>query len=240
MRAVPAEELLALARRHDFLQRAVDDGWLLPGQVHEIFAKGQQAPVPVITGYNRDESIGFVAPAESSAAYTAYVRKTFGVFEPDVLTLYTASGDFRAAQRDLAAYNIFGWRNETLARLTARAGQRAYLYQFAHTPPGMAGAFHTSEIAYVFGNLDQELYSANMKIGPLRPEDLRLSETMMKYWVAFARTAGDPAAMAGWAAYTESDRAYVSFEDGAAVARRDLLPGSWALFERINAARRGK
>ncbi|MEJ0024271.1 MAG: carboxylesterase family protein [Alphaproteobacteria bacterium] len=163
----------------------------------------------------------------------------YPTFDGDVLALYPTA-DFQASQGALIAYNLFGWRNETLARFTTRAGQRAYLYQFAHVPPAMTGAFHTSEIPYVFGNLGEHFYSANMAVGAMRAEDQRLSETMMNYWVSFARTAGDPKAMAGWTPYSESRQDYMSFAAGEAQPSRNLSPGSWTVFERINAARRSQ
>jgi para-nitrobenzyl esterase len=239
MRAMPVEDLLAAARQNKFVQRAVDDGWLIPGQVYDIFAKGSQAPVPVITGFNRDESFGFVEAPANSEAYAAFVRKTYGPFAEEVLAHFPAT-DWPIAQSDLGAYNLFGWRNDTLARFTARAGQNAYLYRFEHIPPAMGSAFHTSEIPYAFGNLDLPFYSANMKVGAMRAEDRDLSETIMKYWVSFARTAGDPKAMSGWTPYAESDRTYLAFDHGQARSRTDLLPGTWALFERINAHRRAE
>jgi para-nitrobenzyl esterase len=237
MRAVPADELLALARRNRFQQRGVEDGWLLPRLVSDIFAAGKQAPVPVITGSNHDEGIGFSEPAPSADAYRAYVHENYGPFASEVMALYPPTA-WRASQAALIAYNVFGWRNESLARFTARAGQRAYLYQFAHVPPAMTGAFHTSEIPYVFGNLGEHFYSANMAVGEMRPEDQRLSETMMGYWVGFARSAGNPTAMSGWTPYSEGDKAYMSFENGEARAGHDLSPGSWQVFERINAWRK--
>jgi para-nitrobenzyl esterase len=239
MRRMPAEGLLAAARQNKFVQRAVDDGWLIPGQVYDIFAKGQQAPVPVITGYNRDETFGFVEPPASADAYTAFVGKTYETFADEVLAHFPAA-DFPTARIDLGAYNLFGWRNETLALFVTRAGQNAYLYRFEHVPPAMASAFHTSEIPYVFGNLDLPFYSTNMKVGAMRAADRDLSETMMKYWVLFARTAGDAKVMSGWKPYTESEKAYVAFDQGQARVRTDLMPGTWDLFERINAWRRGE
>lgn len=135
LRDVPADELLALARQNNFRQRGVDDGWLLPGQVYDIFAEGRQAPVSVITGFNRDESQHFLAAASTRAEYDAYVLKNFGPFTEEVMALYPPS-QWRVSQGRVATYNAFGWRNETLARFTARAGQNAYFYWFAHVPPG--------------------------------------------------------------------------------------------------------
>jgi para-nitrobenzyl esterase len=51
--------------------------------------------------------------------------------------------------------------------------------------PVSAGAFHSDEIEYVFGNI------ALRHGATFTPEDYRLSELMQTYWTNFART-GDP------------------------------------------------
>ena len=51
--------------------------------------------------------------------------------------------------------------------------------------PAAMGAFHSDDIDYVFGTLDQRPEAT------WRPEDRKLSEQMGQYWTNFART-GDP------------------------------------------------
>lgn len=63
--------------------------------------------------------------------------------------------------------------------------QPAFCYLFDRKMPGDdAGAFHSSELWYVFGTLDRCWR-------PLTPADYLLSEKMMNYWTNFAKT-GDP------------------------------------------------
>jgi para-nitrobenzyl esterase len=71
----------------------------------------------------------------------------------------------------------------TWARLQAKTGKSpAYLYYFSHVPPGAEhyGAYHASEISYVFGT------GRNWT-----DADRKLSDVMSSYWVNFAAT-GDP------------------------------------------------
>ena len=83
-----------------------------------------------------------------------------------------------------------------------KSGVPAYRYLFAQPSPGdpfhpvTAGAFHSDEIEYVFGNLDSR------KGAKFTPDDYKLSDLMQTYWTNFART-GDPNAGAAphWPAY---------------------------------------
>ena len=94
--------------------------------------------------------------------------------------------------------------------LLEKQGRRpAFVYRFCRDLPGedmpadptlgwgdMHGAFHSSELWYVFGTLDRCWR-------PMTAADRRLSEQMVKYWANFART-GNPngATLAPWHPYT--------------------------------------
>ena len=75
------------------------------------------------------------------------------------------------------------------ARRHAAGGSPVYEYQFEQSLPGRepAGAQHSFELPYVFGNLSPD--------GPLggaySAKDRSLSQLMVTYWTTFART-GDP------------------------------------------------
>ena len=69
--------------------------------------------------------------------------------------------------------------------------QPSYVYLFKHDLPGedmeeggMPGAFHSSELWYVFGTLGRCWR-------PMQEEDYELSDRMVTYWTNFAKT-GDP------------------------------------------------
>jgi len=83
------------------------------------------------------------------------------------------------------------------ARINATDG-RAWIYYFTRQRAGPGGeklgAYHGTEIPYVFGTHDEWL--------PVESIDIELTDAVMDYWVQFART-GDPN-MSGrpdWPAY---------------------------------------
>jgi para-nitrobenzyl esterase len=161
------------------------DGWLLPADVTTIFEKGQQNDVPVLIGSDADEGTAFVPAKISLAGFQATAKQRFGANSDQLLKIYAATSDDEAwqASAHLMRDTIFGLQMRTWARMQTKTGKSpAYLYYFSHMPPGAGhyGAYHASEIAYVFGT------GRNWE-----DADRKLSQTMSSYWVNFATT-GNP------------------------------------------------
>ncbi len=201
LRAASSDEILRLAT-----QKAPGkprfgpdiDGYFLPESIPAIYAAGKQSHVPLIAGWNQDES-------HAKEGLQATAAKEFGPQADEFLKLYHGNDDAetRRAADDFAGDNFLVY--STWAWLEAHVktgGSPVYRYLFALPSPGdryhpvSAGAFHSDEIEYVFGNLDSRQGAT------FRPEDYKLSELMQTYWTNFART-GDPnaAAVPHWPAY---------------------------------------
>lgn len=103
------------------------------------------------------------------------------------------SGMFGAGEGDPDQLAEAGTAGYAKARIKLGKGG-CYVYQFNRDIPGddHPGAFHSSELWYVFGTLMR----SNR---PFSGYDYELSLKMTDWWVNFART-GDPGK--GWAAYT--------------------------------------
>ena len=94
------------------------------------------------------------------------------------------------------------------------AGKPVYAYQFAHALPDdeagshdMKGAFHSSELWFMFKSLDRS-------DRPFTPADWDLAERIVTCWTNFAKT-GDPGL--GWKPYTLDNPEFMVFdlsEDG--------------------------
>lgn len=174
------------------------DGWLLPADVNTIFEKGQQNDVPVLIGSNADEGTAFVPAKVTVAGLQATAKQRFGAKAEEFSKIYPATSDEEAwvASAHLMRDTTFGLQMRTWARMQSKSGKSpAYLYYFSHVPPaaGHYGAYHASEIAYVFGT------GRNWE-----DADRKLSDVMSSYWVNFAVT-GNPNAkgLPEWQKYDE-------------------------------------
>jgi para-nitrobenzyl esterase len=173
------------------------DGWFLPADSYSLFRDGKEAPVPFLTGWNRNEGATF-PHASSLAEHKADIDKRFGTDASRAAALYPATDDVtaRQASKNLFREATFSWGTWTSARLHARS-QPTYLYFFDHPQPLAAeqsylevdtpdklGTFHSSEYPYLFGTLD--VLSRQWTAA-----DRALSLQLQGYWTNFAR-GGDP------------------------------------------------
>jgi carboxylesterase type B/glyoxylase-like metal-dependent hydrolase (beta-lactamase superfamily II) len=182
LRSKPAEELLKTQGRWGL---TVDNVVVMPAD--EVFQRGSQTDVPLITGWNADDGFS-MGPPQNAETYRANAMKTYGDNAGDFLKLFPAKDDAQAKQsQKLVSQMFFGWQNYYWAKMQSTTGKsKAYLYYFTHIPPGEPnyGAFHSSEFGYALGTL--KLWNR-----PFIKEDYDLSEIMSSYWVNFART-GNP------------------------------------------------
>jgi para-nitrobenzyl esterase len=235
LRAMDAQTLTADAAAARFPPFGAVDGHILPGQLVDIFGKGEEAPVPILAGFNSGEirSLRILAPPvpASAADYERTIRARYGDLADAFLKLYPSTDmqeSIWATTRDA----LYGWTAERLVKNQTAIGQPSFLYFFDHGYPAedAAGfhAFHGSELPFVFGTTDRTppLWP---KI-PATPEEAKLSDAMIDYWTSFART-GHPEAAdePTWRPY-DSTSAYMDFTD-APHPSEHLLPGMFALHE---------
>jgi para-nitrobenzyl esterase len=237
LRAMDPQVLTAQAVAAGFAPFGAVDGKVLPRQLIEVFDRGEQAPVPILAGFNSGEirSLRALAPQPpaSAAAYEATIRAAYGDLAGAFLKQYPSSDmpeSILATTRDA----LYGWTAQRLAIKQTAIGRNAYLYLFDHGYPAAdsAGlhAFHASELPYVFGALER-LAPAWPK-PPATPRETALSEAMIDYWTSFARTGAPSSAKAPfWRPYA-SGGAYMAFRD-TPQAEENLLPGMYSLNEQV-------
>jgi para-nitrobenzyl esterase len=189
----------------------VPDGWVLP-------AAGAAAPanqVSLLLGMVADDigiGGGFGPPQKPSvAAYQDAAKKKYGADADRFLNLYGAATDEqvpglqKTAARDQARVSIDLWSADQL-----KLSGKVYTYYFDRTLPWPEhpefGAFHTSEVPYVFGTIDITSH-------PIEQVDHRVSDAVNSYWNNFAAS-GNPngKSLADWRAY--SPDAHVTMELG--------------------------
>jgi para-nitrobenzyl esterase len=212
LRKLPADQLLKAGGTF----RANVDGYFLPDQVEAIFAAHKQSDVPVIAGYNHDEgtTLSPVPNNLTAQSFTDQARQRYGKFADEYLKLYPASTQEQAVH---AHYDSFrdagmGWQMRTWVRAQKSGKSASYLYFFTRVPPGAdkLGAYHASEIAYVFGNLGTRR--------TWEDADRKLSDMMSSYWANFAAT-GNPngKGLPKWPAYSASSDESIVFGETVSV-----------------------
>ncbi len=242
LRDMKAQEVTDSAAALGFAPFGTVDGYVLPKQLVEVFERGEQAPVPLLAGFNSGEirSLTFLAapPPATAEKYEAAIRERYGDLAGEFLRLYPGSNlqeSVFATARDA----LYGWTAERMARNQTAIGQPAYLYAFDHGYPAedAAGlhAFHASELPYVFGTSDRT--PALWPRIPANATENRMSEAMLNYWSSFART-GEPRARGetDWPLYG-TNAAYLHFGE-IPQASRHLLPGMYELHEEAVRRRR--
>jgi para-nitrobenzyl esterase len=169
----------------------VVDGGFLPDQPRALYDSGNYAKVPYILGSNSDEGTLFflgATPVTTEAEYLAALQARYGALAAQVAAVYPAA-DFPTPQDALVRAfgdSILVCSTYDTARRAAAGGSHAYLYNFARKIPISAlqqlglGAFHGSEIVYVFGS-----------ITPPTPVDDTIGQTIRGYWSRLARS-GNP------------------------------------------------
>ena len=218
LRAKPTADLIGGPGTPPRWFSPIVDGHVLPAPVAEIFAKGQQAKVPLLAGWNKGEIRSSVTlrPAKPTAAsHKEDLAKRFAAGGEAMAKAYAAATNAEAieAAADLAsdAFISYGtWKWLEVHRATG--GAKVYRYRFDREipiEPGRVqngapvtakdiGARHAGEIEYVFGTLD------SIKNVTWTPADQALATAMMEYWTSFART-GTPTA-AGQPAWPAFDK----------------------------------
>jgi para-nitrobenzyl esterase len=181
------------------------DGYVIPQDVYLIFAQGKQNKVPVLVGSNSDEG--------------ATLRQPPPVFD-DPAEQRQLQAIYPAGTEEKIVSGGMLWTAKTWASLETKTRQtRAYEYYFSHPPPypkgqpfardvTKLGAHHSSEIIYVFNNLDIR----KTRDWPYTAWDRKLADMMSSYWVNFA-TKGDPngRGLPVWPVYSEKDTHVMNF-----------------------------
>ena len=212
LRAMPAQQLLdAVMKQDPFLFWPNIDGYFLPESVASIFAKGEQAHVALLAGWNHDEGnwhMFFGKDAPTKENFIAKVKVDFGAQADAILKLFPADTDEQMKQSasQLSTMNFIAFGTWKWLEAQLVTGQEpVYRFEFDQTPPvdpkspfAAAGpmAYHSAEIEYVFRTLKS-------KGLPFTPDDYAISDIMSTYWANFART-GNPnsSGLPNWPQYT--------------------------------------
>jgi para-nitrobenzyl esterase len=202
------------------------DGSILPEQFRDAATRGRTGEVPVIVGWNRDEGTLFVDLAERSGATAdeaAYhdlagsLAAASGLELSAVESRYPLSAypDPGAAIAAMLGHQALACPSRRAARLLAEHGHPTYVYRFEYPDAAFQlverterelGAFHFSEIQFVFGR------AARLGRPRFNADEAELSAAMQGAWLRFVTT-GEPGGEAQpWPAYEPEDDRHLVFD----------------------------
>lgn len=207
-RAMPFEKIMATPAPRGGV---IADGKIIP--------KGREptpaaSDVPVLIGANLNEGGVKTVTAET---WKVQLADRYGTRAAEALKLYPANSDAQArdsAEREAADRTALSYEDFVVRRASDKP---LYAYQFTHVLPGPEqakfGAFHTSELPYVFNTL-------HLTIGRnITEKDRSIADETSSYWANFVKS-GNPngAGLAQWLPF--SDDKQVMFLGNAPAARK--------------------
>lgn len=176
---------------NNFPQR---DGKLIPENPYEAYLNGTTANIDILYGTNANEMNYWVGEVGGIVPFRIGMQVAF---ENDVRLLSREDKArvkrFMTLRKGHELWKITELFNEVFFRLpmirqaelhTINGGKAYIYYWMERSEIQYRGACHAVELAYVFGNTQETIYTG-------APADAELSEKVMKMWTNFARC-GDP------------------------------------------------
>jgi para-nitrobenzyl esterase len=160
------------------------DGHLLKEPPLSAFAAGRAAHIPLIIGTNSEEGSLLGLDAHSDGVFPKLSAGDMGILK----AVYGSQGkDDEELARLVFRDGYFASEARWIAAKVSAQGSPAYLYRFDYVLSVLqkrrAGAFHGSEIPFVFNRMPEI---------PVSDDDMRVEKALHDCWAAFART-GKPA-----------------------------------------------
>ncbi|HEY2432420.1 MAG TPA: carboxylesterase family protein [Vicinamibacterales bacterium] len=248
LRAMPADAVLAVQGPRFPI---TIDGAFLPKSVADIFRAGEQAHVPLLAGWNSQESAAAavlgrgVEPTAEGYAKAVRALPGFEAHADQVLALYSGHtpDEVTDAATALASDRFIAFSTWKWIDLHAQTGGKpTYRYYYSRPRPAMnpdkgpqgaaRGAAHSAEIEYAMGNLPgNDVYAWTN-------DDRKVSETMSTYFANFIKT-GDPngGKAPKWPAIKKAGNAEVMHIDVTSRAEADKTRPRYLLLDRIYSAK---
>ncbi len=206
---------------------AVIDGDIIPEDLDKAIEEAAKSGIQVIVGSNSDEWNYFQEDSEGETSEEKFASWVEGMKAMYDDAYKSADDEGKAALEELLAYEegivpeeykepqevrsalaLSGfvtetWRYEILNFADKYADAGGQIYDYLWTVPSTLdqmykSAVHAVELAYVFNNLDDDIYAGEV--------DSTTADRVQESWVNFAKT-GDPSIEgAKWAKYDSADR----------------------------------
>jgi para-nitrobenzyl esterase len=162
------------------------DNTVITDTPFNLIIKGRGKDIPLIMGVNADEGtlFSYHLGIQNGADYEDWVRTTFGILATLVLRNYPVREyeEPWLAVADIMGDLIFSCPTRNILRKLSRFNKNLYHYRFTFVPatqqqPPFLGAFHGSELAYLFRFFSSE-----------SPAAVAVSDNITELWTTFAHS----------------------------------------------------
>ena len=200
--------------------RIVIDGVVLPQWPDEVYAAGEQSKIPLMLGFLANEGYELfpVNTALSEPELKEFLGYVAGDRGDELAAQYDAENMTPGELQHAISTDLFmAYGKRQWASYHANAGNETFLYFMDHVPPSFhiympdqpfleleggprsGGAYHSGDLAYVFGTVDKVGYDWN-------EADRKVSAQIVDHWTQFAKT-GNPNSpgSSDWQAFNTED-----------------------------------
>jgi len=169
--------------------RPIRDGWIIPRDERDAYARGEILALSSIVGTNGDEGSKLTATwqVNTPEQLDALIAESFGARSGRARELY-ANADVTRSVADMFADTQFNSGARGVMRGLRAMGTPVYRYLLLRRRPGRGLPNHGDDVPYVFCSLEA---AAKLDPAPFDNDDLALAEIMQDAWVRFAASA-DP------------------------------------------------
>lgn len=226
LRALPADKIVGNLNLYNVFDptfaSAMIDGQIVVDEPGNIFRSGQANKVPYMVGATNMD-LGFSSAKTMDEAYAPFGpanrQAAEAAFNP--LGTSTVSEVVARIASDMMMVEPARYVSQTLSA----QGVPVYEYRFSYVAAALrsqsSGAFHASELPFVFDTLNARYGST------VTPQDAQMAKLANDYWVSFAKT-GNPngTGRPDWQVYDTNKDALLEFSaDGAEKTRS--VPDAW-------------
>ena len=219
------------------------DGYVIPEPIYDLYQKGNYNDVPVLIMYNSDEgAVDF--DSVSVEQYEQQFSQLPGEWADSAKACYPGGTEEERlfSMRDFVRDVGFGWPAYAWTTLQKKTGKSpvysAYLAQKSdrtvYAKGNRRGAAHADDMLYLKGAFDDEAEKY--------PQEKKVSDLMLQYWVNFAKTM-DPngKGLPKWPIFEEGKATVMQFNNGASLIetphqeRIRLIDGFMKYFRSLSA-----
>lgn len=186
MRALSAETIQSTANKlKNGRFGLVLDNYILPENLEKHFENGNHNKVPLLTGWVSGDASLLANGKKNAIDFKKDIETKYPEKAADMLNVFLSNTDEEAHQSQLKL-SLLGFAALPSYLLAKYNTSKTYVYEVNHIPTDKEnfpnyGAFHTSEVPFVLGNL----HKWDRK---WQQHDLDIQKTLSSYWINFIKT----------------------------------------------------